>query len=122
MHKTRMAILVSEMDEDFWEKSRREQVLQLIIGMNEANVSQKEIAGIMRVGEALVTRIKHYLQEHSNNVFRPAGRPNAIGAIFGQLFHFINGELSQNHSVTMGVLLEYLADQHNVFVERKILL
>ena len=38
------------------------------------------------------------------------------------MFLFINAELSQRHSVTVGVLLEYLADQLNVFVERKTLL
>ena len=117
-----MANLVGEMDEDFWDKPRREQVLLLIIGMNEANVSQKEIARLMRVSEALVTRIKHYLQEHPNDVFGPAGRPSPIGAVFLQMINFIHGELSQRHSVTMGVLLEYLSDQHSVFVDRTTLL
>ena len=35
---------------------------------------------------------------------------------------FIHGELHEQRSVTMGVLLEYLADQHDVFVERTTLL
>ena len=59
-----MMDLVSLMDEEFWDKPRREQVLELIINMDGYNVTQKDIARVMKVSEPLVTRIKHYHQEH----------------------------------------------------------
>ena len=42
--------------------------------------------------------------------------------MFLAVINFIHGELHEQRSVTMGVLLEYLADQHSVFVERASLL
>ena len=117
-----MMDLVSRMDDDFWDKPRREQVLALLINRDGLSVTQKDIARVMRVDEALVTRIKHRYQERPDRVFREPGRPSPIGAVFLQMINFIHGELSQRHSVTMGVLLEYLSDQHSVFVDRTTLL
>ena len=120
--KERMKDLICRADDDLLDKPRREQVLELLISRDGLNITQKDIAKVLRVDEALVTRIKHNHQEHPNNVFRQVGRPSPIGAVFWNVFLFINAELSQRHSVTVGVLLEYLADQLNVFVERKTLL
>ena len=42
--KTGMTNLVSMMDDDFWDKSRREQVLGLLVNMDGMNITQKDIA------------------------------------------------------------------------------
>ena len=120
--KERMKDLICRVDDDFWDKPRREQVLELLISRDGLNITQKDIAKVLRVDEALVTRIKQRYQERPNNVFREVGRPSLIGAVFWAVINFIHGELFKQRSVTMGVLLEYLADQHNVFVERAALL
>ena len=113
-----MIDLVNTMDRDFWDKPRKEQVLDLVVNMDGYNVTQKDIAKPMKVSESSVTRIKHYHHDRPNNEFRPVGRPSPIGAVFLAVIDFICGELHEQRSVTMAVLHEYLADQHNVFVER----
>ena len=42
--KDAMAALIARMDEGFWDMSRREQVLQLLLNMEEFHVSQRNIA------------------------------------------------------------------------------
>ena len=44
-----MMDLVGRMDDDFWDKPRREQVLDLVINMNGFNVTKKDIARLMKV-------------------------------------------------------------------------
>ena len=90
--KRAMMDLIGRMDDDFWDRPRREQVIELIINVDGLNVTQKDIARVMRVSEPLVTRYKHYYQEHPNNAFRQDDRPSRIGAVFWQVFLFINAE------------------------------
>ena len=98
-----MIDMVNMMDREFWDKPQREQVLNLVANMDGYNVTQKDIAKLMKVSESMVTRIKHYYQEHPDNVFRKVGRPSLIGAVFLAVINFIHGELSEQRSVTMGV-------------------
>ena len=60
--------LVNMMDEEFRDKPRREQVLELVSNIDGYNVTQKDIAKLMNVSESLVTRIKHYYQEPQQRV------------------------------------------------------
>ena len=55
--KEAMKDLICRVDDDFWDKPRREQILELLINRDGLNVTQKVIAKVMRVDEALVTRI-----------------------------------------------------------------
>ena len=55
-----MMDLVCRVDDDFLDKPRREQVLELVANMDGYNVTRKYIARLVKVSESLVTRIKHY--------------------------------------------------------------
>ena len=47
--KEAMEALIASMDEGFWDMSRREQVLQLLLNMEEFHVSQRNISRVMNV-------------------------------------------------------------------------
>ena len=79
--KTGMLALVDKMDEDFWDKPRREQILELL-NMRGMRVTQTNIAAVMDVANSLVTRIKRYQEDHPDEVFRMRGRPSVIGPDF----------------------------------------
>ena len=120
--KTAMMALFFEVEEGFWEKPRNVQLLELMLKKTGVTITQKDIAEVMDVHPSLMTKIKHYHQEHPDCVFMPRGRPSELSDVFNDLQNFIDNELREQHSVTLGVLTEYIADHLDVFVERKRLL
>ena len=46
------------------------------------------------------------------------GRPSPIGAVFDQIENFIDDEIEDDRSVTLGVLMEFIVDELNVPVSR----
>ena len=52
----------------------------------------------------------------------PRGRPSELSDVLNDIQNFIDSELREEHSVTLGVLIEYITDHLDVFVERKRLL
>ena len=70
--KTGMTALLLQMDDDFWEVPRREQVLWLIVHKRGVSINQTNIAEVMDVNKCVVTKIKHYLQEHPGCCFSPS--------------------------------------------------
>ena len=79
----------------------------------------RDIARVMLVSEGVVSRYCHYMMERPEAPFRRPGRPSPFDDVFGQVVNFIKEETSQDRSVTMGTLMEYLADNHGVFVSRR---
>ena len=65
-----MFILVTRMDNDFNYPSRKEQILMLLTNMEGLKVTQTSIADVMDVSNGLVTRIKGYLEDHPDEVFK----------------------------------------------------
>ena len=51
-------------------------------------------------------------------MFPLPGRPSPIGAVFDQIENFIDEEIEADHSVTLGVLMEFIVDELNVPVSR----
>ena len=121
-NQTATLLLLSQMSVDFWGRKRKEQVLILLDDMKEMGVAQSDIATVMGVSNALVTKYKHQRQEHPDDLFRKPGRPSKIGKVFEKIVTFIESELDAHRSVTMGVLMEHLVDEVNVNVTRKRLL
>ena len=119
--KDAMAALIARMDEGFWDMSRREQVLQLLLNKDEFHVSQRNISRVMNVVDSRVSTIKRYYEDHPDEVFRMRGRPSIITPVFGQVVSFINDEMKDGRAVTLGVLKEYMADKLHVHVRRKVL-
>ena len=101
---------------------KKEKVLRLLDNMKEMGVTQSDIATVMGVSNALVTKYKHQRQEHPEDLFRKPGRPSILGDVFGKIEGFIEKELDAHRSVTLGVLMEYLVEELNVHVTRKRLL
>ena len=116
-----MYVLVARMDEDFYDLSRKEQILMLLTNTEGLKVTQTSIADVMEVSNGLVTRIKRYYEDHPDEVFKMRGRPSKITAVFDKVVKFIDDELKEGRSVTLGVLKEFMADTLHVHVRRKVL-
>ena len=69
----------------------------------------------------MVTRIKRYYEEHPDEVFKARGRPSKITPVFVKVVKFMEDEMKERRSVTLGVLKEYMADTLHVHVRRKVL-
>ena len=93
----------------------------LLTNMEGLKVTQTSIAQVMDVANSLVTRIKHYLEEHPDEVFKMRGRPSKITPVFDKVVSFIHDEMKEGRSVTLGVLKEFMADTLHVHVRRKVL-
>ena len=115
-----MHILVARMDEDFWDVPRKEQILMLLINRDGLKVTQTSIAEVMDVANSLVTKIKHYYEEHPDEVFKRRGLPSKITPVFDKVVKFIDYEMKDERCVTLGVLKEFMATLH-VHVRRKAL-
>ena len=120
--KTAMMALFFEVEEGFWEMPRNVQLLELILKKTDVTITQKDVAEVMDVHPSLMTKIKRYYQAHPHCTFMPRGRPSELSDVFNDIQNFIDSELREEHSVTLGVLIEYIADHLDVFVERKRLL
>ena len=72
-NQTATLLLLSQMSVNFWARKRKEQVLILLDDMKEMGVAQSDIATVMGVSNALVTKYKHQRQEHPDDLFRKLG-------------------------------------------------
>ena len=84
-NQTATLLLLSQMSVDFWGLKRKEQVLRLLDNMKEMGVTQSDIATVMGVSNALVTKYKHQLQEHPDDLFRKPGRPSILGDVLEKI-------------------------------------
>ena len=78
--------------DDFWEKPRFVQVLRLLGVKDVHDITQKEIAFVLAVSNALVTRLKQYFELFPDEVRPPTGRPSELRVIFPELKAFIEAE------------------------------
>ena len=106
-------------DPNFWTSPRKVQVSLLLRRLNGTIITHRDIAQVMRVSEAAVSRYWHYMMERPEAPFRRPGRPSPFDDVFGQVKNFIREETANQRSVTIGVLMEYLADNHSIFVSRR---
>ena len=96
--------------DDFWEKPRFVQVLRLLGVKDVHDITQKEIAFVLAVSNALVTRLKQYFELFPDEVCPPTGRPSELRVIFPELKAFIEAETREHRSVTKSVLMAYATD------------
>ena len=96
--------------DDFWEKPRFVQVLRLLGVMDQYSIMQKEIAFVLAVSNALVTRLKQYFELHPEEVRPPTGRPSELRDVFPELKAFVEAEIRAGRSVTKSVLMAYATD------------
>ena len=106
-------------DPNFWTSPRKVQVSLLLRRLNGTIITHRDIAQVMRVSEAAVSRYWHYTMERPEAPFRRPGRPSPFDDVFDQVKNFIKEEVTNDRSVTLGVLMEYLADNHGIFVSRR---
>ena len=112
-------IIASIDDPDFWTSPRKVQVSWLLWRLNGTIITHGDIALVMLVSEAAVSRYWHYMMERPEAPFRRPGRPSPFDDVFGRVKNFIQEETANQRSVTIGVLMEYLADNHGIFVSRR---
>ena len=96
--------------DDFWEKPRFVQVLRLLGVKDVHEITQKEIAFVLAVSNALVTRLKQYFELYPDEVRPPTGRPSELRAVFPELKAFMEEESQEGRSVTKSVLMAYATD------------
>ena len=96
--------------DDFWEKPRYVQVLRLLGVRDVHHITQKEIAFVLAVSNALVTRLKQYFELHPDEVRPPTGRPSELRAVFPELKAFVDAEMGEHRSVTKSLLMAYATD------------
>ena len=106
-------------DHDFWTSPRKVQIAALLARLRGTPITHRDVAQVMGVSQSVVSRYWHYMMERPEAPFRRPGRPSPFDDVFGQMVNFIKEETSQDRSVTMGTLMEYLADNHGIFVSRK---
>ena len=115
-----MSNLLTSLDDPFfWTSPRKVQIVALLARVQRSIITHRDIALVMRVSEAVVSRYWHYMMERPNAPFRRPGRPSPFDEVFGHVKNFIQKETRNNRSVTMGSLMEFLADKHNVFATRR---
>ena len=88
----------------------------------EFKVRQTDIATVLGVSDSTVTKYKYDFLEHPENLFSLTGRPSRIRDVFQYEENFIHKQWDKGLSLPLGVLLEFLADKHHVFVTRKCLM
>ena len=82
---------------------------------------QTDIATVLSVANSTVTKYKYDYLEHPENLFPLPGKPSKIRDVFQHVENFTYEQWDKGRSLPLGVLLEFLADKHHVFVTRKCL-
>ena len=116
-----IALLDAVEDETFWSLPRKLQAVLLLQRRKEFGVRQTDIATVLGVADSTVTKYKYDFLEHPENLFPLTGRPSKIRDVFPHVENFIREQWNRGRSLPLGVLLEYLADKHHVFITRKCL-
>ena len=112
-------LLASIDDPFFWTSPRKVQISALLGRLRGTPITHRDMAQVMLVSEGVVSRYWHNMMERPEAPFRRPGRPSPFDDVFGQVLNFIKEETTNDRSVTMGTLMEYLADNHGVFVSRR---
>ena len=113
------SLFMSLDDHYFWTSPRKVQIAALLARLRGTPITHRDVAQVMGVSQSVVSRYWHYMMERPEAPFRRPGRPSPFDDVFGQVKNFIKEETSQDRSVTMGTLMEYLADNHGIFVSRR---
>ena len=103
----------------FWMSPRKVQVVVMLRRKRNMTITDRDISTVMDVSVGVVSRYKHYMIVRPDAPFRRPGRPSPLDDVFPHEKNFIRDETTHHRSVTIGVLMEYLADTHNVFVSRR---
>ena len=103
----------------FWTSPRKVQVVAMLRRLRTRVIAHCDIAKVMGVSEGAVSRYCSYLRLRPDAPFRRPGRPSPLDDVFPHVKNFIRDETEERRSVTIGVLMEYIADTHNVFVSRR---
>ena len=121
-NQTRVIALLDAVDDEaFWSLPRKLQAVMLLQRRKEFKVRQTDIATVLGVSDSTVTKYKYDFLEHPENLFPLTGRPSKIRDVFPHVENFIREQWAKGRSLPLGVLIEYLADKHHVFVTRKCL-
>ena len=105
--------------DDFWRRERFVQIVRMIDGKDAHGVKQNDIAFVLNVSKALVSRCKKY-HRHNPIESRPRSGPKSVlDEIFPKIQFFIDGKYCEKEAVTMGVLLGFIVDKLKVVVSRK---
>ena len=117
--KSLVEALLYLLDHDgFWGIQRKHQVVSMLFHARGTSITQAAIAVVMGVSTCLVSKYNHSLLVRPDDVFRPLGRPSPNREVFVLVRNFIENEVSDGRSVTMGVLMEYLKEDLHVNVSR----
>ena len=119
----KMACVQSLLDrvanDDFWRRDRFVQIVRMIDWMDTYGVKQNDIAFVLDVSKALVSRYKKYHQSNPIECRPRSGPKSDLEQIYPQIQFFIDGRNSDKEAVTMGVLLGFIVDSLKVVVSRK---
>ena len=110
---------LSGVDDDFWKLQRKEQIGKLLEHLDETDTTQKDISKVMGVSEKTESKTKYQLLK-DGNVTPKGGRPSTMTEVFPRVCEFIKKELGEGRSVTLGILVEYIAKKLGKHIERRV--
>ena len=120
--QTRVISLLDAVEnEDFWRYPRKLQAVAMLQRRKDYGATQTDISVVLGVAPSSISKYKYDFLEHPENLFPPRGKPSKIRALFPHIENFIHEQWTKGRSLPLGVLLEFLADKHHVFVTRRIL-
>ena len=96
------------MDDAFWKLQRKKQIGKLLEHLDGSDTTQKDVSKVMGVSEKTVSKTKYQLLK-DGNVTPKGGRPSTMADVFPRVCEFINKELAAGRSVTLGILVEFIA-------------
>ena len=120
----RQARVISLLDavenEDFWRYPRKLQAVTMLQRRKEFGVTQKDISVVLGVAPSSICKYKYVFSSTQKTSSRPA-ESQVKFLRFPHIENFIHEQWTKGRSLPLGVLLEFLADKHHVFVTRKCL-
>ena len=117
-----MANLVHEVGRgDFWTRPRHVQVVRMVARRKVHRVTQKDIAFVLRVTAALVSKYKLRFEETGVETRNGPGRKSQLSDVLPDITNFIRDEMLAGRSVTMSVLMDFLVDKVRTPIARSTL-
>ena len=117
--RTTVLQILNGSDDAFWKMKRKEQIAKLLKSVEGTGTTQKDVANVMGVSEKTVSKTKYQLQK-DGNVTPKGGRPSTMADVFPRVCDFIKKELEAGRSVTLGILVEYIAKKLDKYIERRV--
>ena len=117
--RTTILQFLNEADDTFWKSKRKVQTAKLLERIEGTNTTQKDVEKVMGVSEKTVSNTKYQLLK-DGNVTPKGGRPSTMAEVFPRVCEFINKELGEGRSVTLGLLVEYIAKKLGKHIERRV--